>query len=61
MLGREDPSLTLRTDADLFDSDLDALADVLDQHRTAALRPSNALGNSESEEESVRGTLEQIA
>ncbi|MBI2697222.1 tyrosine-type recombinase/integrase [Mycobacterium nebraskense] len=37
MLGHEDPSLTLRTYADLFDSDLDALADVLDQHRAAAL------------------------
>ncbi|HWF29928.1 MAG TPA: site-specific integrase, partial [Mycobacterium sp.] len=61
MLGHEDPSLTLRTYADLFDSDLDALADVLDQHRTAALRPSNAIGSSESEGESVRGTLEQTA
>ena len=37
MLGHEDPSLTLKTYADLFDTDLDALADVLDQHRTAAL------------------------
>ncbi len=61
MLGHEDPSLTLRTYADLFDSDLDALADVLDQHRAAALRPSNAIGSSESEGESVRGTLEQTA
>jgi integrase len=61
MLGHEDPSLTLRTYADLFDSDLDALADVLDQHRTAALRPSNAIGSNESEGESVRGTLQQTA
>jgi len=61
MLGHEDPSLTLRTYADLFDSDLDALADVLDQHRAAALRPSNAIGSSESEGESVRDTLEQTA
>ena len=61
MLGHEDPSLTLRTYADLFDSDLDALADVLDQHRTAALRPSNANGGSESEEENVPGTLQQTA
>ena len=61
MLGHEDPSLTLRTYADLFDSDLDALADVLDQHRAAALQPSNAIGSSESEGESVRGTLEQTA
>jgi hypothetical protein len=30
MLGHEDPSLTLKTYADLFDSDLDALAHVLD-------------------------------
>ena len=61
MLGHEDPSLTLRTYADLFDSDLDALANVLDQHRAAALLPSNAIGSSESEGESVLGTLEQTA
>jgi integrase len=61
MLGHEDPSLTLRTYADLFDSDLDALADVLDQHRTAALQPSNANIDSESEEENVPGTLRQTA
>src|ERR1700757_3665042 len=61
MLGHEDPSLTLRTYADLFDSDLDALADVLDQHRAAALGPSSSNGNSETEEENVPGTLEQIA
>jgi integrase len=30
MLGHEGPSLRLRTYADLFDSDLDALAHVLD-------------------------------
>jgi integrase len=30
MLGHEDPSLTLKTYADLFDSDLDALAHFLD-------------------------------
>ncbi len=29
MLGHEDPSITLRVYADLFDTDLDALADVL--------------------------------
>ncbi|ORB74674.1 tyrosine-type recombinase/integrase [Mycobacterium scrofulaceum] len=61
MLGHEDPSLTLRTYADLFDSDLDALADVLDQHRTAALRPSNANDGSESEGQNVPGTLQQSA
>jgi integrase len=61
MLGHEDPSLTLRTYADLFDSDLDALAHVLDQHRTAALRPSTANGNSEADGENVPGTLEQTA
>lgn len=61
MLGHEDPSLTLRTYADLFDSDLDALADVLDQHRTAALQPSNANAGSECEEENVPGTLQQSA
>jgi hypothetical protein len=61
MLGHEDPSLTLKTYADLFDSDLDALADVLDQHRTAALRPSIANGNSETGEKNVPGTLPQSA
>ncbi len=55
------PSLTLRTYADLFDSDLDALADVLDQARTAALRPSTANDGREREGENVLGTLEQTA
>jgi hypothetical protein len=61
MLGHEDPSLTLRTYADLFDPDLNALADVLDQHRAAALGPSIAYGNSENEGENVPGTLGQTA
>jgi integrase len=61
MLGHEDPSLTLKTYADLFDSDLDALADVLDQHRTAALRPSIANGDSRTDQENVPGTLQQSA
>lgn len=61
MLGHEDPSLTLRTYADLFDSDLDALADVLDQHRTAALQPSTANGSNETDGENVPGTLQQTA
>jgi integrase len=49
MLGHQDPSLTQRTYADLFDSDLDALGDVLDRHRAAALGPSIGNGNSETE------------
>lgn len=61
MLGHEDPSLTLRTYADLFDSDLDALADVLDQHRTAALQPSMTNSDSETHEENVPDTLQQSA
>ncbi|BBY24136.1 hypothetical protein MSTO_43410 [Mycobacterium stomatepiae] len=61
MLGHEDPSLTLRTYADLFDSDLDALADVLDQHRTAALKPSTTNGSNETDGENVPGTLQQTA
>jgi integrase len=61
MLGHEDPSLTLRTYADLFYSDLDALADVLDQHRTAALQPSTANSDSETDGENVPGTLQQTA
>ena len=51
----------LRTYADLFDSDLDALADVLDQHRTAALRRSIANGDTETDEENVPGALQQSA
>jgi hypothetical protein len=61
MLGHEDPSLTLRTYADLFDSDLDALADVLDGHRAAALQPSIANSDSETDGENVLGTLQQSA
>jgi hypothetical protein len=61
MLGHEDPSLTLRTYADLFDSDLEALADVLDQRRTAALQPSTANSGSEAEVENVPDTLQQTA
>ena len=61
MLGHEDPSLTLRTYADLFDSDLDALADVIDHACTAALRPSIANADSEPERENVLDTLEQTA
>jgi hypothetical protein len=34
---------------------------VLDQHRTAALLPSTANGNSEADGENVPGTLEQTA
>jgi hypothetical protein len=49
--------VTVRTYADLFDSDLDTLADVLDRHRTAALWPSTAKGDNEREEENVPGTL----
>lgn len=62
MLGHEDPSMTLKVYADLFDSDLDALADVLTKARTAALKqPSPAATDSETEGESVPGTLEQTA
>jgi integrase len=60
-LGHEDPSLTLRTDADLFDSDLDALADVLDQHRAVALQPPTANDDNETELENVLGTLQHTA
>jgi integrase len=57
MLGHEDPSLTLRTYADLFDSDLDALADVLDQHRTAALKTPTKESCSETDYEDASGSL----
>jgi hypothetical protein len=46
---------------DLFDSDLDALADVLDQHRAAALGPSSSNGTNETDGVNVPGTLEQTA
>jgi integrase len=59
MLGHEDPSLTLRTYADLFDSDLDALADVLDRARTKALTPSTVNADSEPFGGNVPGTLQQ--
>lgn len=69
MLGHESPKMTLETYADLFDTDLDALAQVLDQARTAALeRPTTAASDSPSTEhnrgskrEDVPGTLGQIA
>ncbi|MGV0047291.1 tyrosine-type recombinase/integrase [Mycobacterium colombiense] len=69
MLGHESPKMTLETYADLFDTDLDALAQVLDHARTAALKrppatasdsaPTNR--NSGSKRENVPGTLGQIA
>ena len=40
MLGHQSPKETLETYADLFDTNLDALADVLDQARAAALKYS---------------------
>ncbi len=57
MLGHESPKMTLKTYADLFDSDLDALADVLDQARTAPLSTANP--SNEPVGENVSGTLEQ--
>lgn len=62
MLGHEDPSVTLRVYADLFDSDLDALPVVLTKARTAALKqPSTVTADTESAGENVPGTLEQTA
>jgi integrase len=62
MLGHNDPSMTLKVYADLFDTDLDALADVLAKARTAALKqPSAVTADNESGEENVPGTLEQTA
>jgi hypothetical protein len=61
MLGHESPKMTLETYADLFDSDLDALADVLDQARTKALQPITTNRHNVSGEENVPGTLEQTA
>lgn len=61
MLGHESPKMTLETYADLFDSDLDALADVLDTARAKALQPSPANDSSEPAGENVPGTLQQTA
>lgn len=41
------------------DPDLDALADVLDQHRTAALQPSIVNSDSETDRKNVPSTLQQ--
>ena len=43
MLGHQSPKETLETYADLFDTDLDALADVLDQARAVALNSPPAV------------------
>lgn len=62
MLGHRDPSMTLSTYADLFDTDLDALGDVLGTARTKALKePSTADDDSKPEAKNVPGTLEQTA
>jgi integrase len=62
MLGHEDPSVTLKVYADLFDTDVDALADVLTKARLAALKqPASTVTDSESAGENVPGTLEQTA
>lgn len=69
MLGHESPKMTLETYADLFDTDLDALGQVLHQARTAALqRPTAAAShltaiahNSGSRGENVPGTLADSA
>jgi len=61
LLPREVRSRCCGCSPSLFDSDLDALADVLDQHRAAALEPLNAIGSSESDGENLLGTLEQTA
>ena len=50
------------TYADLFDTDLDALADVLRKARTAALdAPTTPVVNSGSSIENVRGTHGRVA
>lgn len=61
MLGHESPKMTLETYADLFDSDLDALSDVLDAARTKALQPIPTNSDSKTAGENVPGTLEQTA
>jgi hypothetical protein len=61
MLGHESPKMTLETYADLFDSDLDALADVLDTARAKALQPSTAVNGSEWAGGNVPSTSQQTA
>ena len=54
--------MTLKVYADLFDTDLDALAEVLTKARRAALKqPATASADSKSAGENVPGTLEQTA
>ncbi|MCA2357757.1 site-specific integrase [Mycobacterium intracellulare] len=65
MLGHQSPKETLETYADLFDTDLDALADVLDRERAAALKQSqmtnsaarSTVNSNESARENVPSTL----
>jgi integrase len=62
MLGHQSPKETLETYADLFDSDLDALADVLDEARARALKTSTVtVDDNGSKRENVPGTLGQTA
>jgi integrase len=62
MLGHQSPKETLETYADLFDTDLDALADVLGAARAAALEtPITTVAISEPSIENVPGTQTWIA
>lgn len=61
MLGHESAKMTLETYADLFDTDLDALADVLDAARTEALGlQSVAVESSEIAGENVPSTQKAL-
>jgi hypothetical protein len=59
MLGHQSPKETLETYADLFDTDLDALADLLDHARTAALNPSLVVVASDAAAVDDRGSAEE--
>jgi integrase len=62
MLGHQSPKETLETYADLFDTDLDALAHVLGEARAAALEtPTTTVADSGPGEENVPSTQEQVA
>jgi len=59
MLGHQSPKETLEAYADLFDTDLDALADLLDHARTAALNPSLVVVASDAAAVDDRGSAEE--
>jgi hypothetical protein len=62
VIGHQSPKETLETYADVFDTDLDALANVLGEARAAALEtPTTTVAGNGSATENVPGTQERFA